>query len=69
MGCNQWRLVFIECFRRLKICKISKSQLQEFPSIYDDDVVHDLELNEHKLWLGCKEGLGLLDLNTLTLHF
>ena len=53
----------------LKSAKYQKVNFRESPNISDDDVVHDLELNDNKLWLGCKEGLGLLDLNTLTPTF
>ena len=52
-------------FDNYKSARFKKVQFRDPVSKKDDDVAYDLQIHKNQLWIGCKEGLAVLNLETL----
>ena len=52
-----------------KSARFKKVRFRDPVSKKDDDVAYDLQIHKNQLWIGCKEGLAVLNLETLNPTF
>ncbi len=63
-------LFLLEPYNNFKNARYKKVQFREPKNKMDDDVVYDLNIDQNNiLWLACKEGVGVIDINTFNYSF